>query len=89
MVSIFSSVGKTLPIQTEQPQTPTSTAQHALPETVKVDLAFEGIEMIVMPKNKERVLLDGSIRGRAQPGRMLAIMGPSGAVRVYYSQIMT
>jgi ABC-type multidrug transport system ATPase subunit len=26
-----------------------------------------------------RVLLDGSIRGRARPGRMLALMGPSGA----------
>lgn len=25
------------------------------------------------------MILDGSIRGRAQPGRMLAIMGPSGA----------
>jgi ABC-type multidrug transport system ATPase subunit len=27
----------------------------------------------------KRLLLDGSIRGRARPGRMLAIMGPSGA----------
>ena len=28
---------------------------------------------------EERVLLDGSLRGRARPGRLLAIMGPSGA----------
>ena len=29
--------------------------------------------------NDDRLLLDGSIRGRAQPGRMLAVMGPSGS----------
>lgn len=44
-----------------------------------VDLAFEGIEMSLETKKGERrLLLDGSIRGRARPGRMLAIMGPSG-----------
>lgn len=56
----------------------------AMPETVKVDLAFEGIHMTLATNNNDngqRVLLDGSLRGRAQPGRMLAIMGPSGAVR--------
>jgi ABC-type multidrug transport system ATPase subunit len=52
----------------------------------KVDLAFEGLMLSLdLGKKKgeseptERLLLDGSIRGRAQPGRMLAIMGPSGA----------
>jgi ABC-type glutathione transport system ATPase component len=45
----------------------------------KVDLAFEGIELLLQKKGGTRVILDGSIRGRAQPGRMLAILGPSGA----------
>jgi hypothetical protein len=46
----------------------------------RVDLAFEGIEMTLEEKKgQQRKLLDGSIRGRARPGRMLAIMGPSGA----------
>jgi len=40
-----------------------------------VDLSFEGIEFII----GDRTILDGSIRGRAQPGRLMAIMGPSGA----------
>jgi ABC-type multidrug transport system ATPase subunit len=45
-----------------------------------VDLAFDGIEMTLEgKKGQKRKLLDGSIRGRARPGRMLAIMGPSGA----------
>jgi len=46
-----------------------------------VDLAFDGIKMILETKKgqNDRILLDGSIRGRAQPGRMLAIMGPSGS----------
>jgi ABC-type multidrug transport system ATPase subunit len=49
-----------------------------------VDLGFSDIYMDLKVKKKKngsgkRVLLDGSIRGRAQPGRMLAIMGPSGA----------
>jgi len=49
----------------------------------KVDLAFDGLEMILDTKRKgeKRRLLDGSIRGRAKPGRMLAIMGPSGRCR--------
>jgi len=47
----------------------------------RVDLAFDEIKMILETKkgNDDRLLLDGSIRGRAQPGRMLAIMGPSGS----------
>jgi ABC-type multidrug transport system ATPase subunit len=45
----------------------------------QVDVAFEGIELILNKKGSPRIILDGSIRGRAQPGRMLAIMGPSGA----------
>jgi ABC-type multidrug transport system ATPase subunit len=46
-----------------------------------VDLVFEGLELVLQTKKKNgsRILLDGSIRGRAQPGRMLAILGPSGA----------
>ena len=46
----------------------------------QADLSFEGIEMLLETKNgKKKAILDGSIRGRARPGRMLAIMGPSGA----------
>ena len=48
------------------------------------DLGFSDLLMelqVGKKKNSDgkRILLDGSIRGRAQPGRMLAIMGPSGA----------
>lgn len=53
----------------------------------QVDMAFSGIRMELKTGKKKgpngettRVVLDGSIRGRAQPGRMVAIMGPSGAV---------
>jgi ABC-type multidrug transport system ATPase subunit len=42
-------------------------------------VSFDGIEMILINNRGQKVILDGSIRGRAQPGRMLAIMGPSGA----------
>jgi ABC-type multidrug transport system ATPase subunit/ABC-type multidrug transport system permease subunit len=48
----------------------------------KMDVAFSGFEMELKPKKKgqeSRLILNGSIRGRARPGRMLAIMGPSGA----------
>ena len=51
-----------------------------------VDLSFEGIRLELKTgkngkngKNGPRMLLDGSPRGRARPGRMLAIMGPSGS----------
>jgi len=45
----------------------------------EVDLAFEGIRMTLQGRNaKTREILDGSIVGRARPGRMLAVMGPSG-----------
>ena len=47
----------------------------------KMDLGFSGFQMVLKPqkKNKKnRLILDGSIRGRARPGQMLAIMGPSG-----------
>eukprot|EP00980_Cylindrotheca_fusiformis_P017644 scaffold5529_cov117-Cylindrotheca_fusiformis.AAC.21 len=50
-----------------------------------VDLGFSGLYLdLKVKRNKKngedkKILLDGSIRGRAQPGRMLAIMGPSGA----------
>jgi ABC-type multidrug transport system ATPase subunit len=46
-----------------------------------MDLSFEEIQMEVKLKGNgnKRTLLDGSIRGRCQPGRMLAIMGPSGS----------
>lgn len=54
----------------------------------QVDLAWQGIKMTLKSKknkngtynsnanNGEKLLLDGSLRGRARPGRMLAIMGP-------------
>jgi ABC-type multidrug transport system ATPase subunit len=58
----------------------------------RVDLGFRGIRLELETKTKKqktsatsaektttRTILDGSIHGRAQPGRMLAIMGPSGA----------
>ena len=57
----------------------------------KIDLAFSGVqlEMTTKPKKKKkdsdhknRLLLDGSIHGQAKPGRMLAVMGPSGAGKV-------
>ena len=44
----------------------------------KVDLSFEGVKMTLDTKKGTREILDGSIRGRARPGRMLAVMGPSG-----------
>ena len=47
----------------------------------KMDLGFSGFKMELKSKKKKkenRLILDGSIRGRARPGRMLAIMGPSG-----------
>ena len=45
----------------------------------EVDLSFEGLKLVLAKKGNEKVILDGSIRGRARPGRMLAILGPSGA----------
>lgn len=50
-----------------------------------VDLGFTDLYLELSTKKKKgtngepRILLDGSIRGRARPGRMLAIMGPSGS----------
>jgi ABC-type multidrug transport system ATPase subunit/ABC-type multidrug transport system permease subunit len=48
----------------------------------RVDLSFEGIRLELDGKSKKqptRVVLDGSLCGKAQPGRLLAIMGPSGS----------
>jgi len=48
----------------------------------KMDLGFNGFQMELKAKKRNqdsRLILNGSIRGRARPGRMLAIMGPSGA----------
>ena len=42
------------------------------------DLAMEGLKLTMKGKKETKEILDGSIRVRAQPGRMLAIMGPSG-----------
>jgi len=53
--------------------------QHKMEGNDNVELAFKGIQLSLAKKGKSRLLLDGSGRGRAQPGRMLAIMGPSGA----------
>lgn len=59
----------------------------------EVDIAFAKIYLELAPKKKKlpfqkkntsgkdsqpKVLLDGSVQGRAKPGRMLAVMGPSG-----------
>jgi len=49
----------------------------------KMDLGFSGFQMELKAKNKNhksRLILDGSIRGMARSGRMLAIMGPSGKI---------
>ena len=46
-----------------------------------VEIGFEDVGMVLKQKKKnkgDRVILDGSIRGVAKPGRMLAVMGPSG-----------
>lgn len=45
------------------------------------EVGFEGIKILLkQKKNKpDRVILDGSLKGVAKPGRMLAIMGPSGS----------
>jgi ABC-type multidrug transport system ATPase subunit len=47
----------------------------------QVELGFHGIRLEIQEKKTKvpRVVLDGSIQGKASPGRMLAIMGPSGA----------
>uniref|UniRef100_A0A7S4ICV1 ABC transporter domain-containing protein n=1 Tax=Odontella aurita TaxID=265563 RepID=A0A7S4ICV1_9STRA len=47
-----------------------------------VEIGFSDIRMTLKQKKKkkeDRIILDGSIRGKARPGRMLAIMGPSGS----------
>lgn len=45
------------------------------------EIGFKGIEMRLKQKSgkPDKLLLDGSIKGKASSGRMLAIMGPSGA----------
>ena len=56
--------------------------------STSAEVAFEGITILLQQKNKKnkntnanppRKILDGSIKGVAKPGRMLAIMGPSGS----------
>ena len=52
-----------------------------------LELGFSDIRMELLTGKKsvsggKKVLLDGSVRGVARPGRMLAIMGPSGAGKV-------
>lgn len=59
-------------------------------ELENLELGFSDIRMEILTGKKsvdggKKVLLDGSIRGVARPGRMLAIMGPSGAGKVSYS----
>ncbi|GKY91354.1 hypothetical protein MPSEU_000107600 [Mayamaea pseudoterrestris] len=46
-----------------------------------IDLEFSNIQLQLDQGRRKgsKTILDGSIHGRAQPGRMLAIMGPSGA----------
>mmetsp|Transcript_4852 Transcript_4852/g.7352 ORF Transcript_4852/g.7352 Transcript_4852/m.7352 type:complete len:684 (+) Transcript_4852:75-2126(+) len=48
----------------------------------RCEFGFEGIKISLEQKGKdtpERLILDGSLKGRAMPGRMLAVMGPSGS----------
>lgn len=56
--------------------------------STSAEVAFEGITILLQQKNKKnknkdanppRKILDGSLKGVAKPGRMLAIMGPSGS----------
>ena len=46
-----------------------------------VDIGFESFKMTLQQKKgkPERAILDGSIRGEAKAGRLLAVMGPSGS----------
>lgn len=46
-----------------------------------VEVSFEGIQVTLAQKKKkpDKQILDGSIGGKARPGRLLAIMGPSGS----------
>ena len=68
-----------------------SSSDATTPPQRSVDLSFEGIRLTLASGKKhgadDRVLLDGSLRGRAQPGRMLAIMGPSGAGESYENHL--
>lgn len=45
-----------------------------------VELGFEDVTMALKQKKgkADRMILDGSLCGKCRPGRMLAIMGPSG-----------
>jgi len=45
----------------------------------RCEVGFEGIELLLQSKKKRKIILDGSIKGKALPGRMLAVMGPSGS----------
>lgn len=47
----------------------------------KVDIGFEGFQLTLAQKKgkADRVILDGSLKGVAKSGRMLAVMGPSGS----------
>lgn len=58
-----------------------------------VEVGFEDIGMILKSKKKgrsDRVILDGSIRGVAKSGRMLAIMGvlQAAARQHFYMQLL-
>lgn len=48
-------------------------------QSESMDVGFSDIRLELNKKKSKKVILDGSIQGRAQPGRLLAIMGPSGA----------
>lgn len=48
----------------------------------RCEFGFEGIQITLEQKGKDtpdRLILDGSLKGKAMPGRMLAVMGPSGS----------
>ena len=52
------------------------------------EVGFDGIKMTLKQKGDkpDRLILDGSLKGKAKPGRMLAVMGPSGSgMSIFFS----
>ena len=40
----------------------------------RCEVGFEGIELLLQSKKKRKIILDGSIKGKALPGRMVCII---------------
>ena len=64
------------------------TSEHGNNESLSLkdhcDIEFEDIHLTLHRKTSDKVLLDGSMKGKISSGRMLAIMGPSGELRQEY-----